>query len=51
MRFVHLLELPWRGDCNKYTQRMIHKKDCSKVSVFHVSEGSASSFFITANSI
>ena len=26
IRFVYLLESPWRGDSNKYTKRMIHKK-------------------------
>ena len=31
--FVYLLELPWRGDFNKHTKRMIYKKKCSKVSV------------------
>ena len=33
IRFVYLLESPRRGDSNKYTKRMIHKKNCSKVSV------------------
>ena len=51
MRFVHLLESPRRGDSNKYTKRIIHKKDCSKVSVIDALDGSISSFFITAKSI
>ena len=28
---MYLLESPRRGDSNKYTKRMIHKKICSKV--------------------
>ena len=39
------------ANCNKYTKRMIYKKNCSKVSVIHALDGSLSSFFITANSI
>ena len=50
IHFVYFLELPQRGDSNKYTKRMIHK-NCSKVSVIDASDGSISSFFITANSI
>ena len=46
-----ILESPRRGDSNKYTKRMIHKKDCSTVSVIHASDGTTSSIFITANSI
>ena len=48
--FVYLLGSPRRGDSNKYTERMSHKK-CSKVSVIHGLDGSISSFFITANTI
>ena len=48
--FVYLLESPQRGDFNKYTKHMIHKK-CSIVSVSHALDGSTSSFFITANLI
>ena len=50
-RFVYLLESPRQGDSNKYTKRMIHQKNCSKVSVIRALDGSTSSFFITANSI
>ena len=50
MRFVYLLESPRRGDYNKYTKRMIHKK-LLKISVIDALDGSISSFFITTNSI
>ena len=30
IRFVYLLESPRRGDSNKYTKRMIHKKSVQK---------------------
>ena len=46
-----MLESPSRGDSNKYTKRMIYKKKCSKVSVFHALDGYISSFFITENFI
>ena len=32
---MYLLESPQRGDSNKHIKRMIHKKNCSKVSVIH----------------
>ena len=51
IRFVYLSESPRRGDSNKYTIRMIHKKNCSKICNIHALDGSLSSFFITANSI
>ena len=51
IRFGYLLESPRRGDSNKYTKRMIHKKNCSKVSVSHALDGYISSFCIRAHSI
>ena len=51
MRFVFLLESPRRGDSNKYTKRMIYKKNYSKVYVIHTLDGSISRLSITANSI
>ena len=51
MRVVYLLESPQRGDSNKNTKRVIHKRNCSKVSVIHALDVSISSFFRTANSI
>ena len=48
----HMFRVFVRGDSNKYTKCIIHKKKtCSKVSVIHALDGSTSSFFITANSI
>ena len=37
---VYLLESPRRGDSNKYIKRMIHKMNCSKVSVIDALDGS-----------
>ena len=34
IRFVYLLESPRRGDSNKYTKRMIHKKTVQKYPVW-----------------
>ena len=31
IRFVYILESPRRGDSNKYTKRMIHKKLCKSI--------------------
>ena len=47
---MYLLESPGRGDSNKYmyTKCMIHKKNCSKVSVIHALDGSISSFFFNS---
>ena len=38
--FVYLLELPRRGDSNKYTKHIIYKKKCPEVSVFDALDGS-----------
>ena len=34
IRFVYMLESPRRGDFNKYTKRMIHKKFVQKYPLF-----------------
>ena len=50
---MYLLESPRRGDSNKYTKRMIHENNCSKVSVIHALHGSTynSKFDFTAKSL
>ena len=48
---MYLLESPPRGDSNKYTKCMIHKKNELKVSVIDALDGSILSFFIIAKSI
>ena len=43
---MYLLESLWRGDSNKYTKRLILKKNLFKISVIYALDGSISSFFI-----
>ena len=44
IRFVYLLESPRRGDSNKYTKRMIHKKLFKRIHN-HALDGSISSLY------
>ena len=37
---MYLLESPRRGDSNKYTEHMIYKRKCSKISVTDALDGS-----------
>ena len=50
IRFGYLLELPRRGDSNKYTKRMIYKRTVKNIR-FYALDGTISNFNITAKSI
>ena len=46
---MYFLESPQRGDSNKYTKHMIHKKTFQKYPLFMLFNGSTSSFFYNSN--